>query len=237
MPKTTTDEPKVDLVKARQEGIALIGPLESAAARTTVENEDDYENADALLTRIAKTEKQWLERIDPPINHIRQGLDMLYGLKNDVAKPLAALKVRIKGMMKDYKIEEQRRIQIAETARIAEIRRLEAEASAKNTAGANAKSQLYKNKLQQQQLEAAGHLRGIKVSGSLTRTTKKWRITDLSALMAHVLEGDNIDLMALVQVCEVQMNAYFKLQAPGAGKPWLPGVEVYEDIDIVKSRA
>lgn len=234
-------EPKVDLIKARAEGITILSPLQKRINTLQVKTEGDYLLADEALKDVAEAEKAWLGKIDPPIAHIRSGLDMLYELKNSVWNPLKALKDDIKKKMVAYKVEERRLIQEAETAKERERLRLEAEAQSLRDKEEAAKTKARKNQLIEQRAaveQAAAEVEQIPVQapvkgvGSSTRYPLKCRVTDLGLLMAHILES-NEDLTSLIEANMAQLEALRRLQDPPvkAGK-WMPGVEVFEDISI-----
>lgn len=241
---TESKEPKVDLLKAREEGLTLLTPLQKAVASITVCDDATYIQADEVLNRISRAEKDWDSKITPGIDHIRKGLDLLYDLRSSVADPLKRAKIALKDKMRDYKQIELNRIRAEEEAKQKEIQRLEAEAREKEKLLNSAKSQPLKTKLIQQRAKAeqdVADLRATKApvalkgKASQTRTRKVWRLDDLALLMMYIIENGDEDLTSLVEVNQVQMNSYMSIKDPKVG-PWLPGVSVVEELDIV-SRA
>lgn len=238
--KKTESEPKVDLVKAREEGLTVLTPLQKLAVTLTITTEVHYLEADELFARITKAEKDWDGKVTPAIDSIRKGLDLLYDLRSSIAKPLNDAKALIKGKMKAYKEAEAKRLQAEEAERLAEIKRLEDEAKAKEEALNKAKTQPLKQKLIQQRaqaeqdaalLKSVARLGGVRGSSSQTRKTKTWKVTDLALLMAYIIENGEEDLTSLVQINSTELSAYFRIKDPKVG-PWLPGVEVMEEMNI-----
>lgn len=239
--KTEIKEPKVDLLKAREEGLTLLTPLQKAVATITVCDDDTYMQADEILNRISRAEKDWDSKITPGIEHIRKGLDLLYDLRSSVAKPLADAKISLKGKMREFKQIELNRIRQEEEAKAKEIQRLEAEAKEKEKLLNSAKTQPLKTKLIQQRAAAeqeAADLRATKAPTALkgkssqTRTTKRWKLNDIALLLVHIIENGEEDLTSLIEINTVQMNSYMSLKEPKVG-PWLPGVSIVEELDIV----
>lgn len=241
--------PESTLVQQRQQGLALIGPLKQSVSSLVVKDNEDYEHASSLLSRIKGAKAHWTERINPIIEPIRAGLDLLYGLRKDIVDPLEDMEAQVKTAMKTFKVEEAKQLRAAEEAKAkqeAELRRLADEKEAKEL---QARTKPMRDKLAQQRAEleqrlatskAAEAPAPIKVSGSSTRTVKKWRLSPNSPvafteLLNYILTNKLEDITALVTIDPAQMDAYFKICKPDVGE-WLPGIEVYEDISIAGRR-
>lgn len=237
--KAKADEPKIDLVKARTEGLTILSPLQKRMSALQVKTETDYLLADQALGEVDGAIKAWLSKVDPPISHIRQGLDLLYELKNSVWNPLKDLKADIVKKMKGFKEEERRLLREAEEGRQREAERLRLEAQALLAKEEMAKTKARQNQLIEQiaeveqqiaEVEQAPAEAPVKGAKSSTRYPLKCRVTDLGLLMAHILESPE-DLTSLVEVNISQLDALRRLQQAPIGN-WLPGVEVFEDIQI-----
>ncbi len=237
----TKIEPKPDLTKARKEGLMIIEPIKKELSNFKIKTEADYLAADEMYSQVLKAEKLWEGKISPIIEPMRQALDGIYALRREIIDPLTEAKKPRKDGMKQYKLAEAKRLAEAEAARQAEIKRLEDEARAKELAADKAKSAGYKEKLIEQraiaeqkaeELRTAAPVTGVRGEGSTTRKVTKWKVDDLVTFMVYLLEQHNDDLMSLIQIDDVQMNAKFKLDGPKSGAKWLPGIEVYEDIEI-----
>lgn len=239
--KEKEPEPKIDLVKARTEGLSVLSPLQKRMSSLTVKTEADYMVADQALGEVVAAEKAWLAKVDPPIAHIRAGLDLLYELKNSVWNPLKSIKADIVAKMKGYKEEERRLLREAEVARQAEADRLRLEAQALANKEEAAKTKARKNQLIEQRaaveqqaadIEQAPAEAPVKGARSSARYPLKCKVYDLGLLLAHILES-NTDLSSLVEVNMGELEALRRLQNPPVpiGK-WLPGVEVVEEVNI-----
>lgn len=237
------------LVQQRQQGLTLLTPLKQSVLDLDVKTAADYTSADSLLSRIRGAKASWLGRINPVIEPIRAGLDLLYGLRKDIVDPLDNLEVQVKSAMAEFKKQEAKQLRAAQEERERQEAELLAAALQKEERESQAKTKQLREKLQQQRAELEQKLATskatespapIKVAGSSVRTTKKWRVISIAHLAHHILGRDgnvSIDpeLMSLLTIDTAQMDAYFKLCKPPVGM-WLPGVEVYEDVTIAGRR-
>lgn len=220
--------------KARDEGLSLIDPLQAAVAELAITTEDEYLVADAMLGRIQAARKRWSARIGKIIDPLWEALKSGRELKNEVDKPLEVLEGKVKGAMKAFKLEEAKRIQAAAE----EEERLREEAAAKERAEEAAKTQpmkarlaLARQKLEDKAEAAAEAQTPVIAAASTTRMTKKWRIIDQDAFLMGVALK-KIPAMALT-VNTVGVNQIFKQPGGHAIVAKFPGVEVYDDIDVV----
>lgn len=226
------------LAKRKQEGLKLVMPLTEAVQALTVADASGYQEADALLARVRTARKTWADKMEPIIRPIRQGLDNLYALNREVDKPLAQLEEMVKDEMKRFKLEEARQLRAADEEREKEQARIQAEIDAKAKAELSAKTKPMKERLAaaRQALETKLEdtlltpvQQPVRADSSSTRPVKKWRIKDLEAFVAGVVEG-TVPLV-YIHVNEVGMNRLFK-DFPDSVKA-MPGVEVYDDVQIV----
>lgn len=231
--------------KARDEGLSLIDPLQSAVMELTFSPldidvmsneklEDNYLVLDAMLGRIQAARKRWSARIGKIIDPLWEALQSGRGLKNEVDKPLEVLEVQVKGVMKSLKIEERRRI----TAAAEEEDRLRNEAAEQEARELAAKTPQMKARLaaKRQELETKADTQSeaqipVMAGASTTRTVKKWRVIDQAAFIKGLAAG-KIPAMAIT-VNTVGINQIFKSVGGHDAVAAYPGVEVYDDIDIV----
>ncbi len=237
------------LIKQRQQGLTILSPLKSSVTALTVKTAQDYEGASTLLSRIKGAKESWLGRINPIIEPIRAGLDLLYGLRKDIVDPLDELELSVKKSMKEFKVEEACQIAAAAEVKAANERELARQAAEKEERESRAKTQQLRDRLAGQRAELEQKLATsqataaptpIKVSGSGSRTVRKWRVNPrnpaaMLALLDYIMGYKAEDLTALVSIDSTQMDAYFKLCKPDVGE-WLPGIEVYDDINITGRR-
>lgn len=229
------------LLQERKEGLSLIAPLKSKVTATEVTTADQYTEASLILTQIQQAKAKWLSRINPIIEPIRSGLDLLYDLRKDIVDPLEELEASLKKSMKAFKLEEARLLREADERKAADEARLRQQIAEKEAAEAKARTKAMTSKILdakarlQQALAESQHKAApepVKAVGSTSRKKMKWRVIDLSAFLYYVLNSREEDLSSLIRVDETQLNAFFRLAKPQAGQQWLPGIEVYEDIDI-----
>lgn len=220
--------------KARDEGLSLIDPLRAAVAEMHITTEDEYLVADAMLGRIQAARKRWSARIGLIIDPLWEALKSGRELKNEVDKPLEEFEGKVKVAMKSFKLEEQRQIQAAKD----EEDRLRQEAEQKEQAAAAAKTVPMKERLNEARRkmedkadDASAKQIPVAANASATRMSKKWRVTDADAFIKGVSLGV-IPQMAL-SVNTVGVNGIFKAKGGHEVVAAWPGVEVYDDIDIV----
>ncbi len=220
--------------KAKTEGLALIDPLREAVTAMVITTEDDYLVADAMLGRIQAARKRWTARIGLIIDPLWEALKSGRELKNEVDKPLETLEGQVKAAMKSFKLEEQRQIQAARD----EEDRLRREADQKDIAVTQAKTAPMKARLElaRQQLEdkaddASAKQIPVAANASATRASKKWRVVDQAAFIKGLASG-KIPAMAIT-INTVGINQIFKQQGGHDIVAAYPGIEVFDDIDIV----
>lgn len=227
------------LVEARQQGLSLISPLKQSVNSIDIATAEDYAHADEVLTHIRQAKSHWISRINPIIEPIRSGLDLLYGLRKDIVDPMEAMEATVKEAMKGYKLKEVKKLREAEEARQKELQELERQAAEKEEREDKARTKAMRDKLSAARAELEQHIAikrqvqtpaPVKAAGSSAYGVKKYRVRDMQAFVAHVLANWE-ELGSLISLDGVQMNAYFKLEPHDIGE-WLPGVDVFEDINI-----
>jgi hypothetical protein len=233
------------LVQHRAQGLSLINPLKIRVEAIEIKDADDYALADETLTAIMLAQKAWEGRLDPIISPIRSGLDLLYDLKRDILKPLQSLEKIVKGRMVEWKSIEKAKVQQALQEKEEAERVLQKELADKEIAEAKARTKPMldrileqKSRLQQALVDKQNEIiEPIKVAGSSARSRKVWKTKDKLAFVKYLVK-DRPDLLSLIQIDSVQMNALFKLQRDELELgEWMPGIEIEEDINIAgKSR-
>ena len=228
---------KTDQIK--QEGLALISPLEQAVSCLAVTTPDEYDVADGMLLRITAAERKWLDKIDPIIGPIRKGLDALYDLKNEVWNPLKRMQTTVRQKMKDFKLEEKRQLERAEEQHQADKRSLDQAIAKAVSQAALAKTQAQKAVLTKaaQVLEERAEVlaeqpapKPIQGTATRTRTVPKWKISNKMAFIQAVAAG-TIDL-EFVEPHTANIEGVFR-NSRDEMRDW-PGITIYEDIEIVR---
>jgi hypothetical protein len=225
------------LIKARSEGMGLLSPLKSEVLSLEIQDEEGYQMADILLSRVMTARKTWLGRINPIVKPIYDSLQLLYALRGDFDDPMKEYEAAIKGKMKTYKLEEARQLRIAEDARLKKIdddRRAAEEKQAKADA---AKTKGMKQKLETQAaaliqnaeiLEVGGPAQGATATHSTVRSKKKAEVTDLVALLKGIIAGKVPD--DLISINQVELNSAYRIDAEEVAS-W-PGITIVDDINI-----
>lgn len=231
MPAKQTAVARVDQQAMKQEAVILIQPFANAVDALTIESEAEYHAADQLKAQIRTARKNWVARIEKIIRPIRQGLDELYELNRDGDRPLGVLEDKVTDSMKEYQIKKLQAARAVERER----ERLQAEADAKLKAAETAKTPQMRGRLQTaaarviQQAETIQTPQPVFAEHSSVRPVKRVRIVGLNAFLKGIVDGyvpaDCIDVL------QGKLNAYLKDDPEGMAA-W-PGVEVYDDVQIV----
>lgn len=247
--------PPSELASAQRQGLALIPPLQAETDLLKVVTEDDYHNADLLLTRIRAAQGSWLNGFGPKwrgiqaiITPIYNGLQGLYELKNLVLKPLEEMEETVKGEMKGYKKMEAARIakEKAEKAEAARKLQEKIDAEARKLSAAKtvqAKTAIIGRQVTMQAEQKAAKKDkpvAVKAAGSSSRTVKKPVIKDFEAFVRGVLalkeEGDaptGEGMSITLDLLQVNAATFQRLWLSDPDlMAMLPGVEIDEDIII-----
>lgn len=231
-----------ELIQTKSEVMAQLPTIQTEVAQLRVVDAESYIVADGLLGRIRANRsiwgKVWARIQEKSIKPIREGLEELYSLNRDVDVPMEKLEERVKLQMKAYKIEEVRQIQARKDEQLREEARLKREAEEKAAAANRATTAQMRGKLAAASERLAQQAAAVAVeeapapvqgSSSGTRPKKKWRIKDMRKFCAAIGDGTLPD--DCVAPLNLIMNQYFKDDPVGMAV-W-PGVEVYDDVQIV----
>lgn len=244
-PTALTTQPNAQLIRMKAEGSRLITPLEADVEALTVTSPEEYEAADVLLGDISKARKEWGSKIDPirePLQEARAAADKALKATNalfrEVDTPLEILERRVKRLMADFKLEEQRAIEEARQAEAEAARELEE--AAEREANARTKEMRERLARQRQQaertLEKAAQAAPEETKGehSTAKTVKLWRLRerdDVAIIIAKAIISGQIPT-AVLSVNAAFVQQQFRMD-PTVVAQW-PGFEVYEDIQIAK---
>ncbi|MGH7183500.1 MAG: hypothetical protein ACREJN_16195 [Nitrospiraceae bacterium] len=229
--------PAQTMVKTRAEAITMINPLRPLVAALVVDTPEDYEKADALLSRVMTARRWWLGKMNPIVEPIKKGLDLLYDLRNEFDKPLKADEDSIKGKMKNFKVEEARQLRIENEKRQAAIDEERRQADEKLKKAEMAKSKPMREKLVTQAAEleqsalmksVEGPATGVKAASSSVRVRRKATVVNLHEFIKGILSGAIPDECIVINQTEI--NAAFSIE-PETVSGW-PGVEIIDDINI-----
>lgn len=224
--------------KVREEGLALLPPLQSSVQGLAVVDAESYLVADTMLGKIQTARKSWTARMERIIRPIRSGLDELYAFNREVDKPLGQLEDAVKAKMKAFKTEELRQLRAAEEARAAEVERLRREAEAKAERESSARTAQMREKLakarsvleaQATEIEQEERPEPVQGASSGVRVPKKMRVIDVKEFCAGVADGTIPVVCVTAHVAEI--NRQYRMQ-PATVSVW-PGCEEYEDLQIV----
>lgn len=244
-PEGVTDA-KTSLVKTQAIVTKLTTDIATEVEELEITSPQLYAYADELLGRIREGRGKWAQvwnRIqEKTIQPIRQGLEELYSLNRDVDKPAEALEAAVKAKMKAYDLRLLREKQEEEAARNREAQRLLDAAEEKKKLAAKATTPQAKGRLEKQAeqaiaaaeevLEAPSDVVEVKAENSGKRTKPAWRIRDMEKFIVGVTR-DYVPTEALM-VNKKFIDDQFR-QDPEAVESW-PGIEVYDDIQIVGNR-
>lgn len=187
-----------------------------------IEDEEQYQKADALLGKIVSAKKSWLGRMEEIIRPISTGLERLHKLNREVKRPLEDLELKVKRAMGDYKLRELQRAQEEEEAKQEELRRLEAKKE-------RVVNPLVKERIEEQ-IEQVQAFEPALVRGahSASRAVRRVRVINVQALCKGIADG--LIPADCVEVRQPRINSYHKEDMTTV-EEW-PGVEGYDDVDI-----
>lgn len=235
--------PTNEVTGARQEALTVSAPVRARVQSLQVTDEGSYAVADDLLSKIRHASKAVETRMDKILDPINESRREALKLKHELMDPLELLEQSVRGKMKDFRMEEQRQIRMKEDERRAETARLQSEIDEKQRKEDAAKSKILRERLaaQRQELEdavirtrTAAPSAPIEAANSGTRTIKRWRVTDIVALYSAAGDPNSIVPGDIFQVNDQAINRYFN-EDSAAVSIW-PGIEVYDDIQIVSRR-
>lgn len=255
--KVLTPSPKPHVVPTmlpagvEERGSSLLAPLQPSVEALEVLTAEDYEEADRLLSRVQVARKSWAAEMygpesDPkkqtgPIPSIRRGLDQLYALNRKIDQPLEALETSIKGKMKSFKLEEQRQLQAAERAKQDEIDRKQREADALTAKALSAATPQLAGRFANQASRLDDQIEEVKATplaapvqgfSSQVRTKKKWRVAKMSDFLTACLDGTlGLEWATISPEGKATLDQVLKDDPDSLAA--YPGIEVYDDINIV----
>lgn len=215
-----------DTAKTKAKVSALVPVLTAQFASLvgvgTIEDDEQYAQADKMLGQVVTARKSWSTRMEDIVRPISDGLQRLYKLNREVNKPLEELENKIKRAMGEYKLAEARRIREENDAKEHERQQLEARKAVLKTPAAIERVQA--------QIEEVEAFEPVRVMGqhSAARPVQRVRVLDVQALCAAI--GSGLVPVDCVEIRQPRLNAYLKDDADSV-KEW-PGIEVYDDVDI-----
>lgn len=232
-PPVTVLPARIDQDQEKAEAQRLTSPLAAAVGALQVTNNEEYQEADTLLARIRAARKTWGDRLEKIIRPIRTGLDEIYALNREGDKPLAALEDGVKHKMKVFKLEEQRQLQAAQNEqdrlnREADEARRRAEAAATPQLAGRLMNQAARAEQKAQTVYLNTPL-PVAAAQSTTRPVKGIRVKDPIKFHKGIAEG--YIPLDVTEVRQGKLNTYLK-EDPEGVECW-PGIEVYDDVQIV----
>lgn len=230
--------PKQTLIKARTEGLALIESLRSRLKGFKIATPDDYSEGDLMLAEIQKAKKGWKVRIAEITDPLKVAMDSVKLLASDISKPYDEMEAQVKDEMKAFEVNRRRLEMEADRRKQAAIEKAQQEERERLAALEKARTKPMKDKIREQvatvqqkmsDLQAEPTNTAVKSAHSMVKTYKKWRVTDIRAVLIAVVNGE-LDI-EMLEISSVTVTQLMRDAQPPAG-PWLPGIEVYEEIDI-----
>lgn len=238
MPKKPTVPPPPQLERIKKEASIDIVPIAKANS-LMVTDATSFARADAILAQLDARcnhyESLFSEILDP-LNAARTAT---LKAKKEVLDPWTHAVDYIRLQMKQFKNEEARLIQQEKDRVETEQRQLLEEAQRKDRQAEAAKNPKVQERLAQaaralteqaQEVTAVPVIAPVAVIGSTTRTVKAWRLVDLEDLIEAVSKG-----IVGREALKVDEDwARQMLRANPAALAKVPGIEVYDDVQIVR---
>lgn len=238
MPKVTQPQPNNQLEHIKQ-GAAAQQAMLQMAKTVIITDAASFAKADLALSRLTDQfnhfDASFSEILDP-LNAARLATNKV---KKEVMDPWQLAIEFVTGRMKAYKMEEARLAREEEIRVQIESRKLLEEAERKERQAENAKSEAVRKRLekakevleeQAREVVAVPIAAPVRVENSTTRKVKAWKLTGMPDLVEAVM-ACRVPMEAL-RVDDVWMNRKLK-ESPDEVAVY-PGIEVYEDIQIVR---
>jgi hypothetical protein len=236
----TVEVSQRDLALARQKSESA-GPFIQQIEALLVRDDKSLAQASMLLTTVAEIRKEIASRFDSILRPMNAAVSAARAFKTDLDSGPAKAEMLIREKMTAYRIEEQKRLQEAEEKRRQE---LEAQRRALELAKQReeaAKTPQMRDRLAVKRLQVEAEVEAaalapppepVRVMGSVIRKKMKVRISDRAKFISALAYG-TIPLDSLPwEAVEAQLNRDFNAAPPVVGT--YPGVEVYEDIGIMR---
>lgn len=232
------------ITKALDAAKLAVKELDDLAQALVISDQPSYTQADVLLNRIMGGERVVDDRFQPIITPLREPLDVIYGLKRDIIKPLAATKLVVKEKMGVYQLQEKRRLDEVEARNTAEAKRITDQWLRDNPPAPPVLVPLTPHSepfampiCQPQELTKSLAQPPVQITflapppapapiaaHSSARFEKRFRTTDLDLLVDAAMSG--ILPIDILTVRPTALQSYFEAD-PVAFAQW-PGVEVYD---------
>lgn len=220
------------LTKASQEASMQLAPIQQRAKTITkITSDEEYKLADAVRGDVDKYLKWWEPQAEGVIRPIRQGLDAMYALNRNMTQPALDLKAGMTRLMSAYQrelIAEKTKAK-QEELRLAE----EAERKAAQATTTTLKQRFYQAAQESREVAATIDQVGpVEGDSSHSRPVKKWRITNLLEFLTGITS--RIIPVDFVEINTVKLNELLRTDEETLRQ--YPGVEVYEDVQIVSGK-
>lgn len=246
--------PASDVAKARQEVLSLVPTLKAQVETLVIKTDEDYQEADLLLSQIRLGQHTWLEGPKVPnpkskwrginaiIAPIYEGLQGLYSLRNEGSAHFDEMEETTKAKMKAFKLVEKERVRLEEEVKRKEQERLQREQDKKAQQLAAAKTAPARERIIERQMEIKQEIKEVKktksvtvkAAGSTSRTVRKPLIDNFRVFAEGILQltesEDEAGLMNLLEANQTALNSLWKEQPDLVES--LPGVIIHEDIVI-----
>jgi|SRR5579863_370417 len=236
-----------ELTAIRADTSTALVPLSKRMAVLAVVDAETYHRADGLLSQIANVRAQLEARIklilsplDTAKREIEKSRKEITRFRDELDRPLADMETDVRGMMREFKLEERRLLEEAEQKRIEEQRRLRQEAEEAQRKADAARNKAVREQLQAKALqledkaEAAMAPTLAPVVGAAHSTTRKVfsvKVTDLKAVLKGVLDGTIPEIVIDVEDLGKRAD---QLRRQGYPVEAWEGCTIVEDLQIVR---
>jgi hypothetical protein len=232
------------LNQARKQGLSIASGILARATGMVVASKEEYDAADVVLARLRDKRVHIMSKlIDPLKKPINEAHDRVMALEHELVDPLTAAEKILKNKMGLWAQRERRIAQERADAERQERERLEAEQREKQreadraqAAGKLSRAQILRHEAteladQAEEMAAAPPVQAqTQAARSTAVTIKKWRVSDLHAVLQGILNG--VTPEGIVQVNAVVVNQYMRGDPSGEVVGGWPGMEVYDDVQI-----
>lgn len=236
-------------IQARRESTLISSSITGRVDSLEVLDDSSFAVADSYLVLLHNAQVRIEEKFSTALSPAKETLDAakrthkaIQDLMNEALQHIQDSQASLRSRMKEYRTLEARRIELERRDRGIQERKAQQELEALQRKEGAAKTEAMRSRIasqrEQLELQTAEKLVTrpeavpVRVAGSTTRTVKKWRVTDIVALTRAALDPASPVPQSILGVDREALDYCFRT-GQSAVEKW-PGVEVYDDIQIVR---
>lgn len=242
-PTTVDMIDKVALTKAKIEAQAELKKLTPVIQKLKITSEAEFQIVDEKRAFIKVRISYWTGKFKPAKQAINLLKSFITGTETEILQGYNQDLGICDDLMKNWQLEKLRKQRLVEAKAAEEQANLRAAADEKVRLSTLAKTPQVRSRLISQAAEIEVKAQEVITSSGVNYTSSsnsdvrsrvKWKNTDMLKYVRYVLLHPN--LISTLMIDKGEMQALFKLQDNPKIGEWMPGIEIYDDVDIVSKR-